>query len=122
MSLISLKNFTSPLTNIVNLAAIIVIALVFFIYRYSGGGVALIRKNQPAATLNRETSAQEDTPLIDRKATPVAAIPARPIEADSQLLDELLEKRPGATTKKDETTRANSGSALDDIAKQLGVD
>lgn len=129
MSLISPKNFITPFTNAVNLATIIVIALLFGIYRYSGGGVAMSSR-KPAVTNVRDASAKDSASnkvaVVEKQNivenTEPQALRPKQIPNNDSTIDDLLEKR---NTKDSSTGNKNSnpsGSSLDDIAKQLGVE
>ena len=129
MSLISPKNFIAPFTNVVNLATIIVVALLFLIYRLSGGGVAMSSRKAPPQT-NREATVKEApvnkvASAEKRQETQEAqAAPARSLHpsADNSAIDDLLDRKPSNDYKKQNSPSNPGGSSLDDIAKQLGVE
>jgi len=113
MSLISTKNFLAPFSNTVNLVTIIVIALLFGIYRLSGGGVFTAERSVrvPSALQNQQQLLyQRQEAQIPDQRVPVQK------QASKDPFTDLL--KPSAPKKVFE----NPGSDdLNDIEKQLGL-
>jgi hypothetical protein len=123
MSLISPKNFLAPVTNAVNLATIIVIALLFGIYRYSGGGVSMSSRKAPAQNIRQESNIRPDSVKI----APDTELENQNLRAprgedNNSSLDDLLESQKYVAPTRAQPSGKAPGSSLDDIAKQLGVE
>lgn len=129
MSLISPKNFIAPLTNAVNLATIIVVAILFGIYRLSGGGVSISTRKPPSAITKEEISSRSAEKRLAEtsKAPEIKTNPKnqRDLREDTPLRDLLEEDQESIGSLRDpakKTPQKTGGSSLDDIAKQLGVE
>lgn len=139
MSLISAKNFISPFTNTVHLVTIVLVTLLFALFRLQGGGVAISYKDRSNAPLiERRPADQIDSLIIERSPAPARAIPAPRNEAarndtqgtieisreEGDLLREMIGKKPlvaAETENKQRTPPAKSSGALDEIAESLGL-
>lgn len=124
MSLISPKNFVAPFFNAVNLATIIVVAVLFAIYRFSGGGVSISSRKNVApvvreAAVVKNTEQEKPVQVNNDQAHAVAVRPS----SDDKTLGDLLDRdsKLPAPSKPNSAQKPRS-SSLDDIAKQLGVE
>ena len=118
MSLISPKNFTAPLSNVVSLATIIVVGLLILVYRWAGGELVFrnLEKAPEASYIGDRVSETyaEVEPVEKNK-------PAK-VETSKRSAEELLD---GLLVEEEEKVERNWGkekSPLDDIAKQLGAE
>ena len=111
----------------VNLATIIVVALLFLIYRLSGGGVAMSSRKAPAPVAReavKEAPVNKAAALEKRQETQELGTASRSLHpsTDNNGIDDLLERKPNSDNKKQNSPSSPAGSSLDDIAKQLGVE
>lgn len=137
MSIFSPRNFISPLTNTVNLVAIILVILLFAVFRFSMGRMnsetkALMRKqaDTPAVSLPVEsapqTAASAAVPATEPAAAQAAKVPGGSSDLKSEI--EALSKG-GAAAGGSKNTSAGSGStggkandgSLGDVEKALGL-
>jgi hypothetical protein len=147
MSLINVRNFITPFTNTTHLVTIILVTIVFALFRIQGGAVSI------DFSQNRPTRATETAPvnsidnidsLLDTKNTnsgtaftinkPSSSIPNKRIpdkgkvtlEADDvDLLNDMIGKEEKSKTRGSNTTgnadsKQKSGG-LDDIEKIVGL-
>lgn len=141
MSLLSLNNFVTPLTNKIHIITIILVAILFALYRLAGGGWSVIPTKPRIPSYNSSASgnsadfdkmfANEDamfeTPSVSssRKAdtnkdknkvgkTTVTV----PLNSEQE---NLVKKILGDDSKKSETRPQRDSSGLEDIEKKLGL-
>lgn len=123
MALLSIKNFSSPLTNPLNLITIVLVVVLFGAYRLSAGRISIDGGAAPAP----QAAAQPAAPL-----QPAQAVPARPvrqqapppINRSNDILDGLLDNQPTAASARSGQNNPNRGSdkqSLDDIERSLGL-
>lgn len=149
MGMVSVKNLIAPATNTVNLVTIVFIALLFGVWRWSGGELSTRSNTKlaPTTKVERTVSGQtvnmekilgedgEDTETeikklaaSEQKARPVAK--TAPVAQSDDLLDEMLKgENAGAgrpakgveERKLPPKTRKDGGGGLEDIEKTLGL-
>lgn len=127
MSLISIHNLVAPLGNKTNLVSVILVALLFGIFRVSGGGFdsgeAPRRKPPQAANAARQAAAPEAAAIpndadLDRELDATAARIADD-EGDPAL--EAMLGRSGNEKPKDVEPQAGTGDSLSELEKSLGL-
>jgi len=147
MSLISVKNFVSPFTNTTHVVTILLVTVLFALFRLQGGSVrvdfdansrtnkfenpnsAPLREDSVEGLLHDNTSTNHAAPMIPRDAN-TSRIPDRgkiTITAeDEDLLGQMIgkqplapQKQPDANSKKPDASR--NGGGLEDIEKSLGL-
>ena len=130
MSLISIKNFISPFTNTVHLVTIILITVLFALFRLQGGGVGV------SSPKYRETRTQSEAPSLDnliQEDTVAAPVPARKVvesetitisEDEEDLIKQMIGKKPLEAEQAkpaDNGRKSGNGGGLDEIEKTLGM-
>jgi hypothetical protein len=148
MSMVSIKNFISPFTNTVHAVTIILVTVLFALFRLQGGGISTASgKGKPAydrkieiptndllesgntendAALNRLIKAPPaNLPEIKAPEKPIGNSGSIPITGEEEdLLKEMIGKKPlvdesAKPLKKD--TKKDTAPGLSDIEKSLGM-
>ncbi len=130
MSLISIKNFISPFTNTVHLVTIILVTVLFVLFRLQGGGVGV------SSPKYRDTRTPIEVPSLDNiihEETLSAPAPAQKVvesedinisEEEEDLIKQMIGKKPLAVepSKPSENNKKGAnGGGLDEIEKTLGM-
>lgn len=125
MSLISIRSFAAPFTNKVHLVTIIVVAMLFTVYRLSGGGAEIVNKSEVKKL--RATSEVElpDTAssfsLRDEEAVPQEM--AQPRKQLTEPADDLDKKIMNSRSPEQaaQETKPSKDDSLADIERSLGL-
>ena len=102
MSLLSVHNFTAPLKSTTHLILLVLVALLFATYRYSGGSISTARNSSV------RQSSREELIIPSRKSTAESA----PKSNKRDFLEEVMSG---------EEQRSTKESSLDDVEKKLGL-
>ena len=104
MSLISTKNLVAPLTNMVHLITILLIAVAFAVLRLSGASISMASSNAPVQRMPQQ------------QAAPAANL-------GTQLQENKRAPAPwsGNNNSRSQQQAPSQGGGLDDIEKQLGL-
>lgn len=130
MGMVQIKNFVVPLTNKIHVGTILLVALIFAVYRLSGGGAEVVpgtpaASRSPALQPMHEPSKadalfeQESAQMFGSGASAAPSRGAQPQRARPNLLDEAFNAR--ADKPRTAPPSANNRGGLDDIEKQLGL-
>ena len=117
MGLISVHNFAVPIKNKWHLVTICVLALLFGVWRSSGGGFEARPLN--TRQLGNPNAVQEYRGEWRSHVAPNTA-PQRKAAPQGRQIDSLLERQPQAVPPTSDQGSRNK-SALDDIEKSLGL-
>lgn len=131
MGLVQVKNFVVPFTNKVHLGTILLVALIFAVYRLSGGGAEIVHSSsRPASIALPSIEPDPEAEALYRReseqrfgvargeATDRRASPPRP---RGNLLDEAFRSRSEAQKPASSPSAPSGRRGLDDIEKQLGL-
>jgi len=122
MSLISARNFVTPLSNKVHLVTIVLVAVVFAVLRMQGGGVHISTELQePKLHKNFQ---KQSTPTKVQTRKPATSVTARQPENLQDINKDLLKDlmRDDSSTKPAEKALPkNNDKGLEDIEKSLGL-
>lgn len=103
MSLISTKNLVAPLTNMVHMITILLIAITFAVLRFSGASISL--QSSSAPTIDSRTN------------TPIVA----PVDPGQQTAQPQRAPAPWGQRDNSKQPPAQKKGGLDDIEKALGL-
>lgn len=134
MSLISVKNFVSPFTNTVHLVTIILVTILFAVFRLQGGGVKVSFSDSAEPVIESRTvgGANSLDTLIESEppAQPVAKRPARTIpdsgsiqitSEEDDLIKQMIGRNPAPAREVTRKPAARDSDSLGEIEKSLGM-
>jgi hypothetical protein len=123
MALLSLKNFRGPLTNPVHLVTIVLVTVLFGVFRWSGGGLSFSSGNRLAASGAGEETVAEDTG-VERPAAGTTKPAKPPVARNQDLLGDMLksdQKAVAAKPTQKPKDKSAGDAGLADIEKSLGL-
>lgn len=114
MALISTKNLVTPLTNMVNIITVLLLAICFAVLRLSGAAVSV----QPAGTTSRgetrEALKPVELPQRNQDSSEIFRPAPRVLGSNEQRNTQVSKTQPS-------NNDARPGKNLDEIEKMLGI-